>query len=700
MSVKDSYTSGIDSQSPVYWYGAQYNWHAQTFKPTSSYTCSYVQLSLYRTGVPGNTIVSLRATTAGKPSGVDLATCTKDLSAITTDSSGEIVDFVFDTSLALVSGTTYAIVLQSPTTEATYVRWRMDISSSTYTNGSYIISTNAGVDWTIDTATDFYFVTNDGAYLQPLDKTYTKYQVAFGGNEVWWESTAGTLAELTAANGDIDTSKKLTAIDAYQKIFITNETDLKVIDWVNTKIATADVGANPPDVGTVLTSNGTGSPTMVVDYITALSSACTIYGKRTTTVTFGASETVTGTDDDGNAISFAMTAAAEVAPPHWYTYTVYGADAAGYGALPTFAHLITRYRGRIVLSGNKYYPHQWYMSRVAKPFDFLFTLDDPLTGLAGNNIDAGEIGDIVTALVPYGDDYMIMGAANSIHLIDGDPGYGGSIDEVDNTTGIFSQHSWCKDAKGNLYFWGTNGIYKMEGGRSRPVCISEGSLPALVKDWNVSAGTHRIVFIYDPFEHGIIISKTTLADGTNLNYFFDLKTQGFYPETYPTTGAIFCGNMYDSASSTTRGLVVGCFDGYIRRFNPASKNDDTTSSTAVISSYVTLEMLDMNTNDDNGQGKLTSLTIVLGGGAAGGTFGDSDAVSYDIHVANDAETCLEDIKDGATPHTTGTLTGPGRFRIRPRIRGKWVGIRLYNATASETFVLNKIAGNFRPAGRI
>jgi hypothetical protein len=168
------------------------------------------------------------------------------------------------------------------------------------------------------------------------------------------------------------------------------------------------------------------------------------------------------------------------------------------------------------------------MSKVSDPWNWTYGSTDPLTAVAGNNVDAGEIGDIVRALIPYGDDFLIFGCATSVHIMDGDPAFGGSIDELSEITGIYSPWSWCKDEDGNL-----------------------GHLPKWVVDWAVAPATHRIVLTYDPSRNGIIISKTTLADGTNLNYWYDLKTEGFYPETYPTACGIFCSFYYDSDASGT-----------------------------------------------------------------------------------------------------------------------------------------------------
>lgn len=540
-----------------------------------------------------------------------------------------------------------------------------------------------------------------GAGSSFADKTYSKKLIAMGNNELWHESSAGTMAELAAANGTINTNNPLTVAEAFQKVFVANQTNLKIADFANTKITTADLNAHAPDRGNILTG-GTSGAKMVVDYITSVTAdaACTIYGMRTTTATFASGETVTGTDDDSNTITFVLSAA-ETAAPHWYDWTPYGNDTTNFGSMPSSAYLVARYRGRLVLSGHPNYPHQWYTAKVSDPFNWKYRSTDPLSAVAGNNVDAGEIGDIVRALIPYGDDFLVFGCADSIHILDGDPVFGGSIDELSNITGMFGPWAWCKDEDGNLYFWGSGGLYKMAGGRSKPLNISQGHLPKWVDDWAVAPATHRVVLTYDPSRNGIIISKTTLADGTNLNYWYDLKTEGFYPETYPTNCGIFSSWYYDSDASGTRELILGTNDGYLRSFYD-NKKDDYGAGTAgtTISSYVTLPIIKLNEADDS-EGKLTSLTFELAGGAASGDFGDSDGVSYELHVADDAETVLEDIIDGATARESGTLSGTGRKnRIRKRVRGRWLGIKLYNSTAAETWAINSITGDIKPGGKI
>jgi len=428
---------------------------------------------------------------------------------------------------------------------------------------------------------------------------------------------------------------------------------------------------------------------MVVDFTNTAKTAT--YG-YVTSGTFNATNAVTGS---GSGTGFTPTAV--TAKPHWYDWTVYPGGASG--TMPAKAYLGCRYRGRCVLSGNPNYPNQWYMSKIADPWDWVYSSTDPLTAVSGQNADAGEIGDIVRALIPYGDDFLVFGCANSIHVLDGDPASGGSIDELDNSTGIFGANSWCRDNVGNLYLWGSGGLYRMAGGREKPQNISQAHHPQWADDWALNPSTHRVVLSYDPFRHGVIISRTTLADGVNLNYWYDLKLEGFYPETYPEECAIYSSIFYD-ANSSLRNLILGCKDGYIREFVDTAKDDDIGGSDETISSYAVLPVIKLSEAEDS-EGKLISLTFELGGGAASGDFSDTDGMSYELHVANDAETVLEDIRDGATARESGTLSGTGRkTRIRVRVRGRWLGIKLYNSTAAETWVVNLITGEIKPAGKI
>jgi hypothetical protein len=504
---------------------------------------------------------------------------------------------------------------------------------------------------------------------------------AIGYNQFWYEDdsvAAGTMIELEAAQGDIDTSDQLSMVTAYGKVFVANGENLKVADFQNTKIATAAVGDNPPDRGNILTA--AGGAKMVVDYVTSLTGACTIYGYRTTETTFG-TEAVTGTDDDGNAISF-TTSGAETAPPHWYDWTVYGGSEANYGSMPDKAYLVAVSGGRLILSGNPDYPHQAPTSAAGNPWDWNIyrTTADRATVIGSGS--AGQIGDVVRALIPSRDGQFIVGCANSMHIMIDNPAYGGQMVDI-NGVGIFDGTSWCFDGDGNLYFWGTGGIYKLARGAANVECLTTLCMPNLIVDTGANPSTHRITMGFDSIRQGIKVCITKLSDGTSENYWLHILLGRFYPETHQTDHGVYSIFPYHANDPDYQGLLLGCADGYIRVHDDDEANDDASA----IDSYVTFGPVALA--EDGRDGSIAAFDLVLAGGAAG----TCDGATMQVWTEDVAETVLEDVDAGTNPKVAVTFTGPGRARGAKRrrgVRGAYAGIKVGNSTVDETWGMEKL----------
>ena len=504
---------------------------------------------------------------------------------------------------------------------------------------------------------------------------------------------AGTMTVLAASADDIDTSDQLTMAAAFQKVFVANGANLKVADFINTKLTITSL-TTAPTRGAIVTQLTSGA-TMIVDSVNTAKTI--IYGYTTsgTFVTTGGYTLSGGSMDPTTRVPSAVAQASTT--PHWYDWTVYPGGAAG--AMPAKAYLIAVYRGRLVLSGNPQYPNQWFMSKVADPFNWLYGADDPMSAVAGNNADAGQCPDIVRALVSFHDDYLIFGCASTIWILRGDPVAGGSLDNLSDTTGMFGANSWCFDDNRNLYFWGSGGLYEVKSDFSGIRNLTEMVLPDVINDEAADPTTHRITMGYDKKRHGIVVAITVLATGVNSNYFYSFKTQGFYPESYPAACGPYSLLYYDANDTAYADLLVGCKDGYIRKYLNTAKNDDVGATDTAISSYVTYPITPLSGQDENG--KLAELVFDLGGGAAAGDAGDTDGVTYELHKGDDAETVLEDIVDGATAWSSGVLAGTGRKnKIRPRMRGAYMGLKLYNSTASETWAVNRVLYSTQKAGSV
>jgi len=491
--------------------------------------------------------------------------------------------------------------------------------------------------------------------------------------------------------GDLDTSDNLQAFEAFQKVFIANGTNLKVADFVNCEL-THSALATAHAKGDTLTQ-ATSNATMIVDFTNTAKTKT--YG-YVTSGTFNTANQVTG---DGSGTAFTPSATDTGAPgggePLWYDWTVYPGGASG--SMPTKAYLGCLYRGRCVLSGNPNYPYQWYMSRVANPWDWAYAANDALSPVAGGNSRAGEMGDVIRALIPYQDEYLIFGCANSIWALRGDAADGGSLTPLNETTGIFGSRSWCFDGGMNLFFASKNGIHKIPYGFGPTQHISQFVLPNLVEDTELDPTVHRVTMDYDREREGILIAITTLSDGSNVCYWYDLKTEGFYPESYPDVCGPFALYFYASNDDSTRKLLVGSTDGYVRQFADSSKDDVTTNGTSAISSYMTLPII--QSDDDLSILRINEIVVTTAGGASGGSASDTDSVDVETYVGEDPETVLEAIEDGDTPLFNKTITGPGRSnRLRNRSRGRAIGIRLSNDTATSSWAVEKISANIKAVG--
>ncbi|KKL45992.1 hypothetical protein LCGC14_2350080, partial [marine sediment metagenome] len=524
------------------------------------------------------------------------------------------------------------------------------------------------------------------------DSVPVRRLAAIGNNEFWYEDpnvAAGTMVELVAARDDIDTSDQLICFEYYYKVMVVNGANLKIADFINTKL-TITALTTAPTRGAIVTQVTSGA-TMVVDFVNTAKTE--IYGKTTSgTFTTTAGHTLSGgsmapTTRVPSAVAEATTL------PHWYDWTVYP-DAAS-GSLPSKAYLGCSWRGRAVLSGDPDDPNQVYMSRQADHTDLAYVANDvqsPVSGGADPNVP-GKGGDIVRALIPRGKDYLIVGCATSMWAYAGDPADGGSYGELDDTVGIFGADSWCFDEDENLYFWGTGGIYVVNRGLNAVENLTKVSLPGLIGDEAADPTTHRITMAYDRKRFGVLICITKLDDGTNSNYFYSLseETRGFYPESYPEECGAFSTFYYDANDVTLRDLLVGCKDGYIRKFDEADKDDDIGNIDEAISSYVTLGPLKLAS--ENKEGTVHSIAGYTTGGDAGGTEDDSDDIVYKVFVGRSSAEAAEKARANTSPKISGTLQTPARPRGRTKkqkARGTYTSIRLENTTAAETMSFDRL----------
>jgi len=252
------------------------------------------------------------------------------------------------------------------------------------------------------------------------------------------------------------------------------------------------------------------------------------------------------------------------------------------GSLPTRCKLICRYRDRMVLAGDIVNPHMWYMSALSAPTDFDYSqLSAKNTGSAiyGTNADAKTVGEEITALIPFSDDYLIMGCSDSIWSLRGDPGYGGQFDALSRTVGMVGGFAHCQTPSGELVFLSKDGIYMLPPGSvQHPIPVSRGRLPNEML--NIDPINIQVTMAFDVEYSGIHIVLTALNAGQSTHYFMDWENKGFWPVQWPYTMEPYALKFV--ATPTLRGVLMGCRDGYIRRHDNLYIDDDGTEPDAYI----------------------------------------------------------------------------------------------------------------------
>lgn len=496
---------------------------------------------------------------------------------------------------------------------------------------------------------------------------------------------AGTMVAVAGAT--VDTTDQLTMAAGLQKAFVANGATLGVVDFANTKLVCSALTL-PPKKGDILTQAVSGAA-MVVDYVNAVA-ATAVYGFTTTTTPFNTTNTVSSNNVGAimNPATFTPSAVVEGrTAPHWYAWTKYPGSTT---AMPTKAYLVCFWRGRAVLSGNPAEPHQYYMSRQFNPWDWTYGANDAQSAFRGGNADAGQVGDIVRALIPRNDDYMLFGCNTSIWIMQGDPCSGGQCYRVEENTGVYGSHSWCWDADGNLWFWGDNGIYKLVGGKGPAVCMSLVPLPRLVADEDANPSTHRITMGLDPNRGGIFISITKLSDGTNSCYWYDTRTQGFFPESYPALDGAYSLLNHMANDPDDRGLLVGCTDGYIRQWSTASVSDDVGVSTQAIDSKVLLGPIPADPKSLK-SAVINDIFVEAAGGGVSGSETDSSPITVNLFVSDVAEKLLSDVA-AATPvvSTVSRPLGPRVTKKNYRLGGRFFGVQLRNNTLAQSWSAEEV----------
>lgn len=340
------------------------------------------------------------------------------------------------------------------------------------------------------------------------------------------------------------------------------------------------------------------------------------------------------------------------------------------GIIDKDVRLCALWRNRVILSGTKRDPQNWFMSRQDDPWDFDYGMDDAQSAVAGNQSDAGRIGEPITCIAPLTENMLVFGCTRSIWVMRGDPMAGGWIESRSLETGIVGPNAWCRDADGMMYFMGFEGFYKMAPG-GPPQNLSYRRIPDMsgfrpVVD-DGADGESFVTLAYDHDRHGVLIFISPWTEGSATHYFYDIRNDAFFPDSYQNAHGPICAAFYDSKVPARRRLVLGSRKGYLTSFDDdRNRDDDLTGGTtggSAISSYVWLRP--QRLGDGIHDAKVISTQGVLSSGS-----GD---VTWGLYGADTVEGV-----PSATAAASGTWSAGRNNNDRNRLRAGAHSVKLSN----------------------
>lgn len=350
------------------------------------------------------------------------------------------------------------------------------------------------------------------------------------------------------------------------------------------------------------------------------------------------------------------------------------------------ARIAAVYRDRVVLSGLITDPQNWFMSAAGNAWDFDYS---PITttatqAVAGNNTDAGLVGDIVTALAPFSNDYLLIGGDRSLWLMSGDPAAGGSIDNVSRDVGITHPDAWSQAPDGRIYFFSKLGLYRIAPGEHRPELVSRGRLDKTFSSINLQ--NTRVILAWDVDRQGchiLFVPQSQPTAGT-IHYWYDERTDSFWPEQYPAETGPTAAVNYDGDLPSDRAVFFGGWDGFIRRLDESVLSDATTAGTTPITSRVSV-----------------GPTLFLGAGrravltAFKPTLGsETKAVDLHVYTGNDAEGAA----GSSVPRYSKLLSGGVNQWVRQRIGGAAHRVELEHTSGETGWSFENVLAEFGDGG--
>lgn len=378
------------------------------------------------------------------------------------------------------------------------------------------------------------------------------------------------------------------------------------------------------------------------------------------------------------------------------TATLPGGDAGPDAPNVSRGTIITLWQGRLTISGLASDQSNVFFSAVGLPNDWDATGTDAGSAVdLGSNFVLGQVGDIVTALIPDRGQRLIIGGANTISVLLGNPAIVDvsspsfpRILVVSNAVGMAGgSRAWAFAPDGTIFFWGPDGLYTLPPlieqqatSLSAANKVSGGRLDKTFR--NIDLSQNQIQMLWDTDSDGLWIFVTpmdTAVSGTH--YFFDRRTGGFHPQKVPADQGPTAIFNFRSDRPADTAFFLGGADSFLRKWDRNSKDDDATAIDSnvlvgpLISPFPGREM------------RITKIVTTLAEG--------SDELAYDVLVGDTVEGAKT-----STAAFSGTWTAGLNAPVMNRARGGAAYIKLRNATADRRWAIESIQATLTAAGPV
>jgi hypothetical protein len=489
-----------------------------------------------------------------------------------------------------------------------------------------------------------------GLQGQPENTTASALNVwpqDWGGGRARGGSRPGT-ASITGWAGGIP----LNWVPANWLVSSANHSGILVLG--RTKLMTIEpaTGASSPSEATTLTT------TNLIEVASDAFSSCAMYEQRA----YRADST------DANIDVYDLTATDSPQKNDLTTLTTASAK----GTAPTYCGLVCSYGDRLVLSGDANSPQAIYMSRIGDHADWDFTKTDGSAAWANAGSVPGKIGERVTTLYEHNRNCLLVGCADSLYVIRGNPGAGtASVELLSREVAPIMQSAICKTGSEHAVMMTRHGLYRMDPGcGSPPINMSDEKLPDNLSD--IDPKTDTVSLAYDAKFRGvhILIVRGSTADA----YFYSLMYDSFWPMDYSAGGPFILAASLNSWANDTRSPVLFLKSGASYEMDE-SKNESFTSRCL----FGPFAMGAPQT-----EGTLTELSSVLATG--------SNDATWELYAGLSPQEAFDAAEAGSSPSFTGDNWSTGlNYMQHPRARGT-VCYVLVETTTDKRWSLEELFG--------